>query len=70
MVRVPFLFINLRGFSVDRPLLTSLTSVMTDCSGKKAAAIPEDVWELGIMSEVSQINFSKNQLQSWPIRYK
>lgn len=35
-------------------------------SGKKAEEIPADVWELGVQTQVTDVNFSKNQLKQWP----
>lgn len=38
-----------------------------DCfSGKRAEEIPEDVWQLAIETQVTEINLSKNQLKTWP----
>lgn len=35
-------------------------------SGKKAEEIPGDVWELGVQTQVTDVNFSKNALKQWP----
>ena len=38
-------------------------------SGKKAEEIPADVWELGVSTQVTDVNFSKNTLKQWPSKY-
>lgn len=36
------------------------------CSGRKAEAVPADVWDLAAASQATEVNFSKNQLTVWP----
>ena len=35
-------------------------------SGKKAATIPDDIWDVVSKTEVTNLNFSKNVLSQWP----
>lgn len=38
-------------------------------SDKKAAVIPQDIWEVAVKKEVQKVIFNKNALTSWPTVY-
>ncbi|KAF6025310.1 LRRC40 [Bugula neritina] len=37
-----------------------------DYSGKKAEEVPPEIWELGVSTQVTDLNLSKNQIKQWP----
>ena len=48
-------------------ILLSLTSSTVD-SEKKSTEIPDDLWAVAVEAAVTTVNFSKNQLSTWPHR--